>query len=94
MWEQIRYYIDPESDLPHIFDHDVSEDEVEDVLRHPAENRSGGENTRVLIGRTRAGRVLKVICVPDEDELGVFVITAYYLTGKALSAFRRRERRR
>ncbi|MCZ7404966.1 MAG: hypothetical protein O8C67_08555 [Candidatus Methanoperedens sp.] len=28
----IRYYIDPETGLPHIYRHDVSEDEVKDVL--------------------------------------------------------------
>ena len=29
---KIRYYIDPETKQPHIFNHGLSEDEVEDVL--------------------------------------------------------------
>jgi hypothetical protein len=32
--------------------------------------------------------------VPDEDQIGVFVITAYELKGKAKQAFRRRQRRK
>ena len=30
---EIRYYIDPESGDPHIYDHNVSEHEVEQVMR-------------------------------------------------------------
>jgi hypothetical protein len=33
----IRYYIDPENDAPHIYWHSVSEAEVEEVLRRPGE---------------------------------------------------------
>jgi hypothetical protein len=33
----IRFYVDPETDLPHIYGHQVDEGEVEDVLRHPGE---------------------------------------------------------
>jgi len=29
---KIRFYIDPETGLPHIYNHKVREDEVEDVL--------------------------------------------------------------
>ena len=94
MWREIRYNLNAETGLPHIFDHGVSTEEVEDVLRRPAENRAGSDDSRVLIGQTRAGRHLKVICVPDEDGQGVFVVTAYDLTGKALAAFRRRRRRK
>lgn len=94
MWREIRYNVDAQTGLPHIFEHSVSTGEVEDVLRYPAENRAGGENSRVLIGPTRAGRVLRVICVPDDDARGVFVVTAYDLTGKALAAYRRRRRRK
>lgn len=35
----IRYYIDPETGHPHIYAHDVSEDEVEDVLLKPGEGK-------------------------------------------------------
>jgi len=35
----IRYYIDPETNEPHIYKHDVCEYEVEDVLMKPGEHR-------------------------------------------------------
>ena len=34
---KIRYYIDPETEQPHIYNHGVNEYEVEDVLRKPGE---------------------------------------------------------
>ena len=90
----IRLYIDPETDLPHIYGHDVNEDEVEDILRKPGEDRLGREGSRVAIGQTRAGRYLRVIYVPDPEPDSVFVITAYDLIGKPLAAYRRRRRRK
>jgi len=89
----IRYYIDPETELPHIFGHDVEETEVEEVLSNPGEDRPGREGSRVAIGRTSGGRYLKVIYVPDPAPNSVFVITAYELRGKPLIAYRRRRRR-
>jgi hypothetical protein len=47
-----------------------------------------------VIGRTAAGRLLLVICVPDDDGEGVFVVTAYDLAGKPLKAHNRRMRKR
>lgn len=91
---EIRYYTDPDSGLPHIYSHGVTEAEVEHVLRYPAESRSGDRDSRVYIGRTTAGRCLKVIGVPDADGEGLFVVTAYDVVGKPLAAFRRRMKRR
>lgn len=90
----IRFYIDPQTGLPHIHNHQVFEDEVEDILRRPGEDRPGRDGSRVAIGQTRAGRYLRVIYVPDADADGIFVITAYELTGKPLAAYRRRRRRK
>jgi hypothetical protein len=90
----IRYYVDADTELPHVYAHNVDESEVEDVLRRPQENLPGRRNSRIVIGRTRAGRVLKVVIVPDDDGEGVFVVTAFDLTGKPLRAFQRRLRRR
>jgi len=90
----IRYYIDPETELPHIYRHDVEETEVEDVLSNPGEDRPGREGSRVAIGRTSDGRYLRVIYVPDPAPNSVFVITAYELQGKPLIAYRRRRRRK
>jgi hypothetical protein len=90
----IRYYIDPETELPHIYGHNVEEREVEEVLSNPGEDRPGREGSRVAIGRTLGGRYLRVIYVPDPGPNSVFVITAYELRGKPLIAYRRRRRRK
>lgn len=89
---EIRFYIDPETDEPHIYRHPVSEEEAIDVLEAPGEDRPGQEGVRVAMGQTETGRYLRVIYVPESD--GAFVITAYELTGKPLMAYRRRRRRR
>jgi len=90
----IRFYLDPETGEPHIYNHGVTEDEVEDVVSRPGEDRPGREGSRVAIGQTRAGRYLRVIYVPDPEPDSIFVITAYELRGKALTAYRRRRRRK
>ena len=90
----LRFYIDPTTDEPHIHDHDVDEDEVEDILSRPDEDRPGREGSRVAIGQTRSGRYLRVIYVPDPEPGSVFVVTAYELSGKPLAAYRRRQRKR
>lgn len=90
---RVRFYIDPESQQPHIYGHDVSEAEVEEVLRSPGEDRPGVESARVAIGQTHAGRYLRIIYVPDPEPESVFVITAYELRGKPLTAYRRRRKK-
>ena len=90
----LRYYTDPETQVPHIYRHDVSESEVEEVLARPGEDRPGREGARIAIGRTAAGRYLRVVYVPDPEPNSLFVITAYELRGKPLTAYRRRRRRK
>lgn len=90
----VRFYIDPETGQPHIFDHGVTEGEVQEVLRKPGEDRPGDQGSRVAIGQTATGRYLKVIYTRDPVGGGVFVITAYDLKGKPLRGYRRRQRRR
>lgn len=89
----IRFFIDTETGLPHIYSHNVTEDEVEDILARPGEDRPGREGSRVAIGQTRVGRYVRVIYVPDPEPDSVFVITAYELRGKPLLAYRRRRKR-
>ena len=89
---KIRFYIDPKTNDPHIRHHKVTEQEVEDVLLHPGEDRIGHEGARVAIGQTRSGRYLRVVYVSEPES--IFVITAYDLSGKALIAYRRRIKRR
>ena len=90
---KVRYYNDPETDQPHIYQHDVADSEVEEVLVGPGEDRAGSDGSRVAIGRTRAGRLLRVVYVPDPEPKSVFVITAYELRGKPALAYRRRRRK-
>ena len=90
----VRFYIDPETNLPHIYKHNVSESEVEEILSRPGEDRPGQEGARVAMGQTQAGRYLRVIYVPEPEPDSVFVITAYNLRGKPLLAYQRRRRRR
>ncbi len=94
MHRTIRYYIDPERGRPHIHGHSVSEDEVEAVLRRPGEDRPGHDGARVATGSTSAGRVVRVVYVPDPKPGSLFVVTAFELRGKPLLAYRRRRRRK
>lgn len=91
---QVRFYLDPDSGLPHIYNHGVHEEEVEQVLRGLGEDLPGSRDARIKLGRTVAGRYLQVIYVPDDDPDSVFVITAYELHGKAKKAYRRRQGKR
>lgn len=91
---EVRYYLDPDSEQPHIYNHGVSEGEVEEVLRGRGEDLRAAGDSRRKVGQTAAGRILQVIYAPDEDPESVFVITAYELRGKAKKAFRRRQRRK
>ena len=90
----VRYHLDPDTGQPHIYGHGVTEDEVEDVLSHPGEDRPGSDDSRHALGQTAAGRYLRVIYVPDEGADSVFVVTAYELRGQPLQAYRRRNKRR
>ena len=89
---KLRFHVDRDSGLPHVYNHGVREDEVEQVLRRRGEDRAGKDGSRIATGRTDAGRYLRVIYVPEPDS--AFVITAYELRGKPLLAYRRRRRKR
>lgn len=91
---RFRYYLDPATGQPHIYQHNVQENEVEEVLARPIEDRVGSEGSRVALGQTEGGRYLRVIYVPDPEPESAFVITAYDLGAKALKALRRRRRRK
>jgi hypothetical protein len=90
LFVQIRYYIDSTSGLPHVHEHGVTEEEVEQVLTRPGEDRPGSNGSRIAIGLTDSGRYLRVIYVRDPKPDSVFVVTAYELHGKPLKAYRRR----
>ena len=91
---ELRFWIDPETGLPHIFDHGVTEEEVRQVLSRTGEEFPGSDRSRIRLGQTEAGRYLQVVYVPDVVGEGAFVVTAFDLTPKAKRAFRRRQRRK
>ena len=88
---RVRFYRDPDTGLSHIYNHGVSEEEVLQVLESSPLKQRSSEGPLIALGQTYVGRHLKVIY---RDEDGVFVITAFPLTGKALRAYRRRRRKR
>ncbi|HEV2491721.1 MAG TPA: DUF4258 domain-containing protein [Terriglobia bacterium] len=94
MLVELRFYFDPKTGRPHIWNHHVDEEEVEGILENAGEDRPGREGSRVAIGQTANGRYLRVVYVRDRDRDSAFVITAYELRGKPLLAYRRRQRRR
>jgi hypothetical protein len=91
---EIRFYKDPATGLPHIYEHGVTEEEVINVLLGIGEDLPAKRGSRMKLGQTVAGRYLQVIYAPDEDPGSVFVITSYELHGKATTAYRRRQRRK
>lgn len=82
--------IDPDTELPHIYNHGVGEQEAIDVIDRPDLLLTGSNGSLIALGQTRAGRYLKVVYRVLPDNL--FVITAFSLRGNALKAFRRRRR--
>jgi hypothetical protein len=43
----VRFYVDPTTSQPHIYGHSVVEEEVEDVLERPMEDRAGRDGARI-----------------------------------------------
>ena len=79
---------------PHIWKHNVSEEEVAHILRDPLESIRGRGTSIIAIGRTRAGRYLKVIYSPDDVGDGIFVITAVDVSRRQIRALKKRLGRR
>jgi hypothetical protein len=90
----VWFYIDPETDQPHIYQHGVTKEEALRVFNRPGVTIKGRGDARIALGQTAAGRYLKVVAVPRRSGDGWMVITAYDLRGNELKAYRRRQRRR
>jgi hypothetical protein len=90
---ELRFFLDGSTGQPHIYAHNATEAEVEDVLTRPIEDRPGSEGSRVALGQTEGGRYLRGIYVPDPAPGSVFVITAYDLGAKTLKALRPRRKK-
>ncbi len=89
---QIRFLLDADTELPHIYNHGVREEEVISVIEHPGLLLHANRGSLMALGQTSAGRYLKVIYREEDDE--ILVITAFDLRGNALKAYKRRRRRR
>ena len=48
----IRFYVDPESQQPHIYNHGVTEEEVYEVLVSRGDDFQGKGNSRIRFGQT------------------------------------------
>ena len=90
----LRFYEDPDTGMPHIYGHGVTEEEARQILSRPIESLKVEDDKRMALGKTLGGRHLCVVYVPDPEPDSVFVITAYEMRGKFLKAYRRRQRRR
>jgi len=66
---ELRYWTDPETGLPHIYDHGVTEDEVRQVLSQPGQELPGRDESRIRLGQTNAGRYLHVVYIPDAERM-------------------------
>jgi hypothetical protein len=91
---ELRFWIDPETGLPHILGHGVTEQEVRQVFSRVGQEFPGRNHSRIRLGQTGAGRMLEVVYVPDAGGNAAFVVTAFELSPKAKRGFRRRQRRR
>lgn len=91
---KIRFYVNPETGEPHIYDHGVSEEEVEEVLAHPGEDLPARGGSRSIIGKTDDGRYLRLIAVREQTAGSIFVVTAYELSPRQLAGYKRRRRKR
>jgi uncharacterized DUF497 family protein len=89
----VTFFTDSDTGEPHIFNHGVTEAEVRQILAHPGVILKGRKTSRLALGQTVDGRYLKIVYSKRREGRGVFVVTAYELRGKELSAYRRRRRK-
>ncbi len=92
---RLEFYVDPETEAPHIFRHDVREEEVAEVLVGDGVRWQVGDGKVVVVGKTGDGRFLQVVLVEsDEPSEPILVITAYPPKKEMIAEFRRRMRKR
>jgi len=91
---EVRFYLNPRTGEPHIFDHGVTESEANDVLDDPAEIRPARDGAMSALGRTRNGRLVRVVYRFNITDDSYLVITAFEPGPAAARAFRRRQRRK
>jgi hypothetical protein len=63
----IRFYLDPDTGLPHIYGHGVTEADVERVLRRPGEDGPSSGGSRQAVGQAEGGRYFPRDLHPRRD---------------------------
>jgi hypothetical protein len=58
---EVQFCFDPDTYLPHIYNHGVSEEEVLEVLHGAPLTLRGRNSAMIALGQTLAGRYLKVL---------------------------------
>lgn len=59
---EIRYFRDPETGLPHIYEHGVTEAEAEWILAHPDEDELCSGGSRQVLGQTADALFARDLC--------------------------------
>lgn len=68
---------DPHGNVQHIAEHDVSKEEVEEILKHPSGiERSRSSGLFIAFGETTTARLIAVV-YEEIDESSVYPVTAY-----------------
>jgi len=68
---------DPRGNVQHIAEHDVTKEEVEEVLKHPEGTEKSRSSGRfIAFGETSTGRLIAVV-YDEVDEDAVYPVTAY-----------------
>ena len=83
----VRYYIDPETGLPHVYNHDITEDEVQEAVRKGT--REIAKLDRLMCrynfhyGREWQGNEYPIkqvapVIVENRDEIVVITVYTFY----------------
>jgi hypothetical protein len=84
---EIKFYIDPETQQPHIYEHGVTEQEARQVIMRAVDDFQGKKGARIALGQTAAGRYLQVVYVRDKEPDSLLVINRLRPQGQSLDGF-------
>jgi len=83
---KFRFYIDPETSEPHVYKHEVKEQEIIEIFTERSYfERIRQDGSFEAIARTSSRRYLRIAFRRTEEEF--FIITAYDIEDKETIAF-------